>query len=118
MNAVEISSYAKRRPSGENVPANARGSDIGSSTPPSAATVHSWRYADCGMLARSEAKTTRLPSRVHPRTRSSPGCLVSRRGSPPAVGTTETSVLLDSLRLNAYVLPLGERVGPGLLLGV
>ena len=49
---------------------NARGIGSDSGSPPSSPVVQSRKYACWGALARAEAKTTRRPSGVQPRTRS------------------------------------------------
>src|SRR5262249_38096160 len=57
------------------------------------------------------AKSTRLPSGVHPLTRSAPGWYVSRLGTPPAAGTTYTSVLPSYSPVKAIIVPSGEKIG-------
>src|SRR5262245_65655605 len=109
VNARGSSSYAMRRLSGEYDAVKARGSGSASSRPPSTETVHRRRYDDCGTVPRSDAKSTRLPSRVQPFTRSLCGWYVSRFGSPPAAETTYTSVLPLEVRLKATSDPSGEK---------
>src|SRR5690348_1388928 len=78
--------------------------------PPSSGTVKK-RGAPVGALSRPDENTMRLPSGVHPCTRSSPGCQVRRFGCPPAEGTTYTFVLPLYSALNATHFPSGDRYG-------
>jgi hypothetical protein len=80
--------YAIRFPSGESLPWKPRASRIGVSTPPSAGTVKKRGTGDGASVARFDANITVRPSGLHPCAMSGDGCQVSRRGSPPAAGTT------------------------------
>ena len=60
---------------------------------------------------RVEEYTIDFPSGVHPCTSSGAGCHVNRLGSPPAAGTTYTSVLPAYSALNAISFPSGEKCG-------
>src|SRR5256885_15214876 len=79
-------------------------------TPPSGDTVKN-RGAPVGALSRPDANTIRLPSGVHPSTRSSPGCHVSRFGCPPSAGTRYTLVFPLYSALNATHFPSGDKYG-------
>src|SRR5215472_537645 len=109
-NGRMISWYARRFPSGEYDAPNPRGIGIGSGRPPSSPMVHK-RKKDCGAAVRTEAKMTRWPSGVQPRARSIPGCHVRRFASPPAAGTTYTSVLPATVAVYAIIDPSGEKQG-------
>ena len=100
-----------RRPSGEILPWNARGSGSASSGPPAAGTVQKRGVAFGAAVARVEAKSTLLPSGVQPCTWSGPGCHVRRVGSPPSEGTTYTSTLPPYSPLKATLRPSGENFG-------
>ena len=53
----------------------------------------------------------RFPSGVHPRTLSCAGCHVSRLGTPPTEGMTNTSTLPSYSPLKAISDPSGEKTG-------
>ena len=103
-----------RPPSGDRLPVQARGIGIAVGNPPAcgstaSGTVQNFGYG-IGALSRKEAKTTALPSGVQPRTTSGAGCQVSRRGSPPATGTTKTSTLPSYWAEKATSEPSGENL--------
>ncbi len=62
------------------------GSGRASGNTPSTAIVNS-RLNRPFSLMRVEVNRTRLPSGVHPVTKSAPGWYVRRRGTPPVTGT-------------------------------
>ena len=62
-------------------------------------------------MLRWDANRTAEPEVVKPCTRSAPGCQVSRFGSPPAAGMTNTSTLPSYSALNATRAPSGEKRG-------
>ena len=74
-------------PSGEYDAFAAEGTGSLETAPPATGTVKSW-WNRRVCTSRCEANSTALPSGVKPRTRSSPGCHVSRFGSPPPAATT------------------------------
>src|SRR5207253_5230695 len=59
-----------------------------------------------------DVKRTAEPSGVKPSAMSLFGCNVSRFGTPPAVGTTNTSVLPSYRPVKAIIDPSGENFGP------
>src|SRR5688500_9393456 len=108
-----------RRPSGEKLPVKARGigrtsgTDVTAPVAPTA-TDHSLKMEGrpgTGTVSRVDVKSTRLPSGLQPRAASRPGWKVRRAGSPPATGTTYTSVLPPTVAVKARRDPSGENRG-------
>jgi len=98
-----------RVPSGEYAPSAAMCSGSFSGRPPSSPTVNSSENREYAV--RPEAKSTRLPSGVHPITASGAGCQVRRLGSPPSAGITNTSTLPSYSPVKAMRVPSGENDG-------
>src|SRR5690348_10963245 len=105
----KFGTYATRVPSGENQASSARHIGSTSGQPPSIPTVYS--RSKSAYASRAERNSTFFPSGVHPSAMSGPGCHVSRRGSPPSAGTTNTSKFPSYSPVNAIQLPSGENIG-------
>src|SRR5262245_51642995 len=95
-----------REPSPQYEPEFAIGRGSSAGIPPVTATVY--RQGTPLVVVLGERNRMFLPSGVQPTTSSGSGCYASRFGTPPAAGTTNTSVFPSYWPVNATCVPSGE----------